>query len=885
MAGSWTKGRGGEPGDAGATSSSSTDPGHGAAGSGEPPDSPEGDAELLERGATLGRYLVLERLGAGAMGVVYAAYDPELDRKVAIKILRPQEDGKGASGRDRRQARLVREAKAIAKLSHGNVVGIFDVGVHDGQVFLAMEHLAGGTLRDWIAAEKRPWREVVRMFVEIGKGLAAAHAEGLVHRDFKPDNVLLDKSGTPKVVDFGLVRLTSRLDSSTSGSGDMIATLDDRLPTPPPLALAGGDALTRTGALAGTPAYMAPEQFLGKELDARTDQFAFCAALYEALYGERPFKGDTIIGLADSVTAGRMKPAPKGADVPGWVRACVLRGLRIDPDQRYAKIDDLLAALAHDPAKRTRNWAAAGAALAVVAAAVGVTHRLGTNQRTMCKGGGARFAGIWEPGSGASDRKTAIHQAFAHSGLSYAEQAFASVTRLLDQYVARWTGMYAEACEATHVRGEQSAEVLDLRMTCLTERLDNARALSDVFAAADGKVVENAVSAAAALPSLDRCADVALLRAVVRPPEDAATRKRVDDLRVELAQMIALRETGQCARATSKGDALVGEARALGYQPLLAEVLFASAQLGNYCGDDASMLSRFKEAHAVASASRSDDVAAQSAALIPSFAINRRGQVVVAEEWLGVARGDVARLGHETLANAMLAQAEGFLALTNHDYARALAAADRSIDITRRLLGPDDPLTIGWEANKGDWQAAAGMLDEAWNTDVSAREHFERVLGRDHPRVAMVWNNEGEVLNLLGRHDEAEVAYERAVQLFRRSGADADVLGWALTGLGVARLGEKKPGGALAPLEEALSIRIEKHASPALLGETRFALARALWSRPAERQRALAMAASAREDYGEDKKMTGEIEAWLQQSRGEGAPGRVAEVSKERRGP
>ena len=181
--------------------------------------------DVLKKGDVLGRYLVLEQLGAGAMGVVYAAYDPELDRKIAIKILRPQE-GKG--DRARRQERLVREAKAMAKLSHPNVGAIYDVGVHGDQVFLAMEFLSGGTLRDWMTAKKRPWREIVKMFIEVGKGLAGAHAEGLIHRDFKPDNVLLDKNGAPKVVDFGLVRLTSAaLDRSTTGSMDVAATEED----------------------------------------------------------------------------------------------------------------------------------------------------------------------------------------------------------------------------------------------------------------------------------------------------------------------------------------------------------------------------------------------------------------------------------------------------------------------------------------------------------------------------------------------------------------------------------------------------------------------------------------------------------------------------------
>jgi tRNA A-37 threonylcarbamoyl transferase component Bud32/tetratricopeptide (TPR) repeat protein len=847
------------------------------------PPAPEPVAvEVLARGATVGRYLVLERLGSGAMGIVYAAYDPELDRKIALKLLRPTQQV--AVNQSRREARMVREAKAIAKVSHPNVVAIYDVGVHDGHVFMAMEHLAGGTLTDWMAPDKkRSWREIVKLFVEIGHGLAGAHAEGLIHRDFKPDNVLLDKNGKPKVVDFGLVRLSSG-DLEDSGavqreageevtSGTSIAALA----AIPPEMLAG--PLTRTGALMGTPAYMAPEQFASKRVDERTDQFAFCVALYEALFGERPFPGETVIELASAVVHGRHREPKRDSQVPGWLRRAVLRGIDVNPNRRFPQLDELIAVLANDPAKRTRARMIGATALVVMLAAVGVAHRMGSRERAMCTGAGARLEGIWEPGR-VSERKAAIHRAFAASGKSYAEQAFAGAARLLDQYVGRWTGMYTDACQATHVRGDQSAEVLDLRMSCLNEHLGNARALSDVFAAADGKVVENAISAAAALPSLDRCADVPLLRAVVKPPEDAATRKRVEDLRHALANLIALRDSGQCARATAKAGALISDVRAVGYQPLLADTLFESAQLGSNCGDIAETLQRLRDAHTAATESRNDEVAAQAAALIPSFAMNRFGQELVAREWMGVARGAVRRLGRETLADAMLAQAEGMLAASEGAFGRALAAADHSIAVTRRLLGPDDPLTIQWESNKGNWQETAGRLDEALQTDIQARTHFERVLGSEHPRVALVSNNEGEVLNLLGRYAEAEVAYERAVKLYRQSGVDADVLAWALTGLGRALVGQKRFAAAVAPLEEALAIRIEKAAPSAQLAETRFALARALWSRPAERQRALALGGSARRDCGDDKKAAAEIDAWLAGARTEGLKGQSKQRGK-----
>jgi serine/threonine protein kinase/formylglycine-generating enzyme required for sulfatase activity len=369
MAAASTNGKdSGEDASSGVPMSSTHESGDGNAEKSDP------DLDVLSRGSTLGRYLVLERLGAGAMGVVYAAYDPELDRKVAIKILRPA----GGKDKESRRARLVREAKAIAKLSHPNVVGIFDVGVHEEQVFLAMEYLAGGTLRAWLEGDRRGWREVVRVFIEVGRGLAGAHSEGLIHRDFKPDNVLLDKNGVPKVVDFGLVRLTSGLDLSISSSADGAAgsvlqasgdaTIDDRAPSTSGNAPAN---LTRTGALTGTPAYMAPEQFLGKTIDEKTDQFAFCIALYEALCGKRPFAGDNVVALADSVTAGRIEQVGKGAaHVPGWIIKILLRGLRTNSTARWPNMDALLRQLETDPVQKVRRRATIAVALVGVAAVV-----------------------------------------------------------------------------------------------------------------------------------------------------------------------------------------------------------------------------------------------------------------------------------------------------------------------------------------------------------------------------------------------------------------------------------------------------------------------------------------------------------------------------------
>ena len=417
------------------------------------------DEDVLHKGTSVGRYLVLERLGAGAMGVVYAAYDPELDRKIALKLLRAQEGR--ASDKARRQERLVREAKAIAKLSHPNVVGIFDVGVHEGQVFLAMEYLGGGTLRDWMNAKKRPWREIVKMFIEVGQGLAAAHAEGLIHRDFKPDNVLLDKAGKPKVADFGLVRLRAagQVGESAAPDDPDVITQEDVVASlsVDETALA---ALTRTGSVAGTPAYMAPEQFLGRSIDARTDQFAFCVALYEALYGERPFDGDSVMVLAGQVTKGRFRPLPKNTDVPTWVRACVGRGLHVEPSHRYPGFEEVLAALSSDPiARRRRRLLAAAASMVVIGGAFAVRYVVGSKHQ-----------GI--------DRQAAEHVRLADSFLAEAATKREESKTLRARAFAAFDGFEREEGETLWAQALATAKAADAGYQRGVQRLEAAVALT-----------------------------------------------------------------------------------------------------------------------------------------------------------------------------------------------------------------------------------------------------------------------------------------------------------------------------------------------------------------------------------------------------------------------
>jgi eukaryotic-like serine/threonine-protein kinase len=307
-------------------------------------------------GEHIGRYIVNARLGEGGMGVVYAARDPSLDRNVALKLLHADlaSDGRSAAGR------LMREAQAMARLSHPNVVTVHDIGTYENRLFMAMEMIEGQTLRQWLAERTRSWTEIVGVFQHAGNGLVAAHRVQLVHRDFKPENVLVGADGRVCVTDFGLARSVAQIATPEPGS----PTHSAQSPA--------GLMFTKTGHQIGTPAYMAPEQFSGTATDARTDQFSFCVALYEALYGHRPFEGYNVETLSQNVLAGVTR-TPAESRVPQAIHAAVLRGLSVAPADRFRSMDELLAELTPDvkPSRPRRRVALLWTGIAGCAALVG----------------------------------------------------------------------------------------------------------------------------------------------------------------------------------------------------------------------------------------------------------------------------------------------------------------------------------------------------------------------------------------------------------------------------------------------------------------------------------------------------------------------------------
>jgi len=815
---------------------------------------------------TLGRYTVLGIVGKGAMGEVYAAYDPELDRKIAIKLLRvgAREDSAVTEGR----IRLMREAQAIAKLSHPNVVTVYDVGTFDDDVFIAMQFVDGHTLRYWVLAEPRAWPEVVKMFADAGRGLAAAHEKDLIHRDFKPDNVMVG-DGHVRVMDFGLARAAldpTRKPPAPSvvpivgvGVGVGVADLDSTRvlgsSPPPPITIVPESTsealsleLTQAGAVLGTPAYMSPEQFQGHAIDARSDQFSFCVALYEALYGERPFTGTTLLDLMAGVLDGTVRPAPAASKVPSWVRKIVLRGLRVEPRDRWPSMTALLAELEKS--------------------------RRGAPRRRFASGAAAKLAGIWEAPArgrtGDTPVKAEVRRAFLATGKAYAAATFEKVRAILDRYAQSWTDMYVDACEGTHVRGEQSADVLDLRMAGLDECLDGLRALSQAFREANAEVIENAVTAANALGRVDRCADVELLRAAVRPPEDPAARAAVDRLRTQLAEVRVLHHVGRLNEALEAIGPLVDEVRRTDYAPLLAETLF---ELGNLHLEQRTAVlgAQFmEEALWTAELCRHDEVVAMAAAQLVYAMGDQMARFDAAEIWAQLAETRLRRMGGRDDLWGWLYNNRGAMRERQGRLQEAIEDARRAVAAKEKFHGTDSTevgLSLG---NIALYMTATGDLANALTYMQRGISAVEADAGPDHPRIGVLLSNYAEILNQLGRFPEAREMARRSLAIFEReSSLDGAMLTYPLTALGLGYLGEGLAEEALAPLERAVQIRDRKEKRPAILGEIHFALARALELAGREAPRARALALAARAEYASDapseasQRWVAQIDAWL----------------------
>ncbi|MEM6295573.1 MAG: serine/threonine-protein kinase [Myxococcota bacterium] len=720
----------------------------------------EGEAPAIPE--RVGRFVVLEQLGAGGMGVVYAAYDPDLDRRVALKFLRSD----GASARTR--TRLLREAKALARLSHPHVIQVYDVGAVGGRVYVAMEFIDGLSLRAWLGARTRPAPEILDAFAAAGRGLLAAHQAGLVHRDFKPDNVMVARDeGRVVVLDFGIAHAIEAPSESDSTQQ--------------------GDPVPDTSGLVGTPRYMAPEQFSGQPSDARTDQFSFCVALWEALYGQHPFapEGATAMILAARVLDGTLQPPRAQRSIPRPVHRALRRGLERDPDARFPDLDGLLDSIAQDVRARRRMIAMGG----VVAASLATAAWAGTQTPSgLCTDGADRIGDDWNP-----ERGETLRAAFDATGAPYAADSFVRVAARLDAYANAWSTVHDEACAATHLEHTQSATLLDARMQCLDARRVALRTRVEVLTDTTRETLPKAVSTAADLPPLEPCSDLAQLASPTAPlPVGASGTAATIREAIEAAD--AARSAGQFDRASVQAHVALDAAEVLDYPPLLAAAQLAVARALGEASDYDDALRRGEQAFHGALASRDDALALQAATHLLSLIGDRQRRPEDALVWGRLADSLLARLDTPSEDAAELASVRGVVLWR----AERLEAARASLDDALRHAvdaGADELELASIRTTQGAVLYSAGELEAARSTLESAVRAFEAALGPEHPRICDALNNLGAVAFARGDFDEALEAFERVAKVRAAAhGADHPTVAAASNNLavGYAQRGERR---------------------------------------------------------------------------------------------
>jgi len=506
-----------------------------------------GAAEL----ARVGRYVLIDRLASGGMGTVYSAFDPQLDRKVAIKLIHPRQ-----IDAERARARALAEARTLALLDHPNVVPVHDVLELDAQIAIVMELVAGSDLAAWERARPRSWRELVAVYVEAGRGLAAAHKLGIAHRDFKPHNVVVGVDRRVRVLDFGV-------------AGVVHAAVAPTLPRD--LGLTGRleVTLTDTGEALGTIAYMAPEQLRGEAATPASDQWSFCVALHRALFGVAPFPGTNVDELRASIEVGRIDYGRARGRVPAWLRAVLARGLARDPSARHRSMEAVLAQLA-----RVRGWRRwrlpLVATIAVAATAVALyawTRPRAATAVVPCDGGARELAAVWNP-----TRALEVRAALTRAATPYARAIESRVVTELDGYSAAWSSGHLAACTAGR-RGAESPTRIDIRMRCLHRRLDELAAATAALTALDAASASRAMDVVAGMAPVADCADDEVLAAEVEPPPGAAARAAVAALSQRLSHAQAIERAGHSGDAIAATTAVLAEARELDYPPLLIDAL------------------------------------------------------------------------------------------------------------------------------------------------------------------------------------------------------------------------------------------------------------------------------------------------------------------------
>ncbi|MDC0668295.1 serine/threonine-protein kinase [Nannocystis radixulma] len=678
-------------------------------------------------GASIGRYRVLERIGAGGMGTVYAALDPTLGREVAVKLARVS--GPRPSLGD--ESRLLREARLLAQVSHPNVVEIYEVGVFRGHVYIVMARIRGQTLRTWQRETPRPWRETIAKYVAAARGLQAVHAVGLVHRDFKADNVLVGEDGRVYVVDFGLAR--------PSG-----AVPEGAPPTTPRVAPNSETPLTRTGAVVGTPAYMAPEQKAGRPPDLRSDIFSFCVSLYEALHGHRPEYNLATTRARD----------PK---VPRRIDRVLARGLTPSAARRYASFEPLVAALEHDPARRWRRIGLAAGLLGVGGLVGLLAPGPGDPSEVSCETAQRRIDRAW----GAPERE-ALAAVFRAPDSEYARAVGRRVEAALDAYADEWKLARGRACEATVELSARSAVQLHQQIECLERAAQALTGATRMLTFAGAGEVEQAMAVVEALPRVDDCRD--------RPgrvdADDMLERSGlVDELRRALVSARAHATAGSRREALSLAEQVRARAQALGEPAIEADALLTVGRLRAEDGEIAAAETNLLAAIDIAEANRLDDTTASGWVTLATVAARLEVNPERMRERARRAQALLDRLDDSGPRRAVLLNALGVAAVAEERHAEAVRLHREAFE--RLYFGGGPAIErIRSLQSLGNALEALGERDEALASFSRALELCAAHLGPRHPQLARVSHDLGVLLARTGEQARARELMEFALSVW-----------------------------------------------------------------------------------------------------------------------
>ncbi len=700
---------------------------------------------FVRSGQPVGRYVVLEMLGAGGMGVVYAAYDPELDRRIALKLVR------NPSGIAEHAKRLRREAQAMAKVTHANVAQVFDVGNHGDEVFIAMEFIDGETLCAWLDNGHHSWQEIVDVFLKAGRGLSAAHRAGLVHRDFKPDNVLLAAPRAKNdarvcVIDFGLVFRDNETTALSPTESPPVPSL-----------------LSETGAVLGTPAYMAPEQMRGQSVGAHSDQFSFCVALFEALYGHRPFQGQTLTELDAAMESVQIQSVSK--QIEPTLHAALLRGLRTDPEQRFPSMHDLLGQIesVRTPRRRMLPMILLASALVLILGVTwNATMRGSADTEVTCGGAREQLAAAWnELVRGAVEARA--------SEVSSSVPTRERLLLTLENHSNHWQKEHVAACKATRVYGHQSERHLELRMACLDRNMIEFQAFVEGVVASETLDLDLALQGSTRLPSPQECANLAILEGKFTTLAQLEKSPQRTSLRRQLAAVKAQMNLGKTNLALQLAERLMPAVRTENVSSLSADAQYLLAQLL----EDAGRLDEAKASYEVA---LPDAVAARDESLVATIWLNlmylvgyEQKQHALGRELASVAKVAMGRAPDRDTLEFQLHSYLGIIARSEGDYKQAETELLLALEGYERLHGQNHPKTLQVLHNLGDVLQSQGRMQEANEILLQVLSVREEIYGSEHSSVAATLAQLGHYDYQRGNHRQALDRYQKALAIRRSS--------------------------------------------------------------------------------------------------------------------